>query len=201
MDSAIPAVLRLTRVVWRHCPGLLSAGIVRIDWKGDDLVNGSAKKISVLLGAALLVIILDQSVKRLVMGTMALGESRPLLPGILDLSYRQNTGAAFSMFHHAPTGVLIALNFLVLGIFVALIYSHLSSRGGVVAASLILGGAVGNLLDRIRLHFVVDFFDLHVWPVFNIADCAIVVGVIFLMVVIMRSNRGNTAASPGGNRS
>ncbi|HEX2949703.1 MAG TPA: signal peptidase II [Armatimonadota bacterium] len=164
-------------------------------------MNRFAKQISLVLAAALLVLAIDQSVKRLVVGAMHLGESHTLLPGILDISYHQNTGAAFSILHDAPAAVLILLNLVVLGIFVFLIYPHLSTRWGVISAALITGGALGNLLDRIRLHYVVDFFDLHVWPVFNIADMAIVIGVMMLVVVIVMSERKNRLSSSGGARS
>ncbi|HEY3377471.1 MAG TPA: signal peptidase II [Armatimonadota bacterium] len=136
---------------------------------------------------SLLVAAIDQGVKRLVVEGYPLGESHSLIPGVLDLSYRQNTGAAFSLFHHAPTAALIAVNILVLGFFLALVYPHLRTRSGSAAAVLVLGGALGNLLDRVRWHYVVDYIDFRVWPVFNIADMCIVAGVGLLVLVMIRA--------------
>lgn len=157
-----------------------------------------AKYLGGALGLALLVLGADQGVKRLVVGALLPDESRPLIPGILHLTYRQNTGAAFSMFSQAHPSVLVLLGLLVLGIFLALIYPHLRTRSGMVAAALVVGGAVGNLIDRIRLQYVIDYLEISVWPVFNIADAAIVVGIAMLLATLVIAEHTRRAI-PGGN--
>ena len=145
----------------------------------------------------MLIVLIDQGVKRLVTGNISLGESYPLIPGVLDLSYRRNTGAAFSIMHTAPPAVMIVISLLVLGIFLWLTFPNLASRGGMAAISLIMGGALGNLIDRVRLNYVIDYIDIHVWPVFNVADAAVVIGVCVLGIVLIVSNRSNIKMPTG----
>ena len=161
------------------------------------ILRWSLIKIGTTLGGALLVVAIDQGVKRLVMGALPLGGSRPLLAGIVDLRYCQNTGAAFSMFRHAPAPAMILLNLLVLGIFIGIIFPYLRSRTGIVAAALVLGGALGNMCDRVLYHHVIDYIDFHFWPVFNIADMAIVIGVGLLIITIFTANRSQTTSTGG----
>lgn len=163
-----------------------------------------ARHIGIAAAGALLIAAIDQGVKRLVTGMLPLGGSHPLIPGIVDLNYQQNMGTAFSMFRTVPMPVLVLVSLLVLGIFFALVYPHLRTRWGMVAAILVLGGALGNLYDRIfrfdpirQRSYVVDYIDIHVWPVFNVADMCIVIGIAALAIVILRAERG--PASPGGD--
>lgn len=129
----------------------------------------------------------DQASKALVMKNMFLGQSVPVIDSILHLTYIHNPGAAFSLLAgRTPVFVVISL------IVVAAIIIY-QIRGGVkkglipISLGLIAGGAAGNLLDRIRLGEVVDFIDFRIWPVFNLADSAIVAGAILLSVVLWRS--------------
>ena len=112
----------------------------------------------------------------------------PLLPGVLHLTYVQNTGAAFGLFRGCA-GLFIALAVVIAG----WVSVELSQRPhptlGRVGLSLILGGAVGNLIDRARLGSVIDFIDLRVWPVFNLADSAITIGVGLLLWLAVRRPR------------
>lgn len=122
---------------------------------------------------AALVIALDQFTKAMVMARMAVAESIPIIPGVLHLTHVRNWGAAFGMFPHR-TPFFIAGNALVL--LTALVYGF--GPGGkrrALAVGLLAGGAGGNLTDRLRLGFVTDFLDVRVWPVFNVADSAIVI--------------------------
>ena len=134
---------------------------------------------------ALLVVALDQYTKHLVATHFFPGESRILVPHALWLTYVQNEHGAFGLFGSHPL-VLAALASLVLVSFF-LWYRH--ERGGWgthVAFALILGGAVGNIVDRIRLSYVVDFFDLRWFPVFNVADSCITIGVALLLIRMLR---------------
>ena len=120
------------------------------------------------------------------MTALPLDKSRVILPGILALTHRHNPGAAFSLWPQMPPVVLLSLNVLVLGVFVALIWPCLAQRAGVAAAILVLGGAIGNIIDRFSRHFVIDYLDFHVWPVFNLADTCVVVGVAILVWQLLR---------------
>ena len=129
----------------------------------------------------LLVLFFDQLTKFWVQKSMLPRDSIPLIPGVFHLTYVQNTGAAFG-FLREKTLFFIAVAVLVLGFIIFLIPRL--PRGNLflrVVFGLLLGGALGNLIDRIRFGYVVDFLDFRIWPVFNIADMAIVVGVCFLV--------------------
>ena len=128
------------------------------------------------LGIGIIIFLIDQLVKHLVIGSMHLGESIPVFKGIFHITYVLNPGAAFGMLEHQRwVFILVAVAVvLVAGIF----YSRLKKESALlqIGAGLLLGGAVGNLVDRIQTGLVVDFLDFRVWPVFNIADIAICVG-------------------------
>ena len=115
----------------------------------------------ILLWLSLLVLFLDRVTKLAVVSKMTEGESIPVFENIFHLTYVLNPGAAFGMLPHNRTF------FLVIGILaVAAIWT-----------ALFLGGTLGNLWDRVQTGLVIDFFDFRVWPVFNVADIAICVGV------------------------
>ncbi len=136
-------------------------------------------------GLAALILVLDQITKRSVERTFALGQSRDLLPGFVSLTLVHNTGGAFGIL---PTGTL-GLAFAALVAAAAILIFVMRARTPLprllaVALALPLGGSLGNLWDRVRQRYVVDFFDVH-WgphqfPVFNVADSAICVGVALL---------------------
>lgn len=128
------------------------------------------------LGIGILVFIIDQLVKYLVVSTMHLGQSLPVIKGIFHITYVLNPGAAFGMLEHQRWFfILVALAAVLLG---AAFYKKLQQESFLMrsGAGLLLGGAVGNLADRIQSGLVVDFLDFRIWPVFNIADVAICAG-------------------------
>lgn len=137
---------------------------------------------------ALLIAAVDQAIKGLVLAHLP-GKSQIIVPGLLDLVYRENRGVAFSIFEGLPIPVLLAANLVVLALFLWLIHPYLSRRAGRLAAVLVLGGALGNLYDRLVRHYVIDYLDVHVWPVFNVADACVVAGVGVLVLLILRSER------------
>ena len=163
----------------------------------------SRKQAAGILGLLIAVVAVDQLVKGLVVRALADGGSRSLVPGLLDLSYRQNPGVAFSALPHAGPYLLIALNIVVLAMFVALTWRHMRGRRERIALALVCGGAIGNMLDRIRLHYVIDYLDFHVgryhWPVFNIADASIVIGVGLLLLSFLAANH-SPVPPPEGDR-
>lgn len=125
----------------------------------------------------LAVVILDQFSKCIVVENMALGESIPIIEEVFHLTYILNPGAAFGMFAHNRL-FFIAIAVIVIGIIIWARREILASPWEVKAGcGLFLGGAIGNLIDRARQGLVIDFFDFRIWPVFNIADIAICIGV------------------------
>lgn len=125
----------------------------------------------------LAVVILDQFSKYIVVENMALGESIPIIEEVFHLTYILNPGAACGMFAHNRL-FFIAIAVIVIGIIIWARREILASPWEVKAGcGLFLGGAIGNLIDRARQGLVIDFFDFRIWPVFNIADIAICIGV------------------------
>jgi len=144
---------------------------------------------------ALLVVMADQFLKVVIVRSFAYGESRAVT-GFFNLVLVYNKGAAFSFLADAGgwqrwffTGLGV-----VVGLFIIwLLYRHTGQRMFCLAVSLILGGAVGNVVDRIIYGHVVDFLDFYVgryhWPAFNLADCAITIGAALLIVDELRRVR------------
>lgn len=125
----------------------------------------------------LAVVILDMFSKYIVVENMSLGESIPIIEEVFHLTYILNPGAAFGMFAHNRL-FFIAIAIVVIGIIIWARKEILASPWEVKAGcGLFLGGAIGNLIDRARQGLVIDFFDFRIWPVFNIADIAICIGV------------------------
>src|SRR6202050_4628040 len=143
---------------------------------------------------ALIVVLLDRWSKRLVSAHITLYSNIQIIPGFFRLTHTENTGAAFSLFADSPshwkTTMLIAFSLAAMIVVSTLLWKQ--TRAGTVpgiALSLILGGAVGNLWDRLARGRVVDFLLFYVkqyqWPVFNLADSAIVVGAGLLVIEIL----------------
>lgn len=144
---------------------------------------------------------LDQGFKYWVVSNIGLYESIPLIPNLFALTYVRNIGAAFSAFsgHVGPLALIAAAVSIAIVVYMV----RLKERTGLHIASLglLLGGTVGNLADRIRLGYVVDMFDLqwngqNIFPIFNIADIAIDVGVgLLLLLFYLESRRERLAAN------
>ena len=127
------------------------------------------------------ILIIDQLTKFIIAATFVPSESHPVLPPILHLTYVQNTGAAFGMLKGQQL-IFIILSLVVIGwVGRELILHPRRSRIMQWGCALLLGGAAGNLIDRLRLGYVIDFLDFRIWPVFNVGDSAITIGVVLLM--------------------
>lgn len=150
----------------------------------------------VLYAVAALVVALDQWTKHLVLARFFPGESRLAIPHLLFWTFVRNTHGAFGLFGSQPV-VLIGLAMLVLALFWFAFRDQLR-RSPVVRAAFgaIAGGAIGNVIDRVRLGYVVDFVDLRWWPVFNVADSFVTVGVVALVIATFVHDR---AAARGPN--
>ncbi len=153
------------------------------------MTGRASAPIGLAYGLALLVVTTDQLSKSWASANLRLHESVEILP-VLSLTLMHNEGAAFSMLSDAggwQRGFLAGLA-IVLGTIIAVWIHRLpaTARMSSAALGLVLGGAVGNLADRLRLGHVVDFIDLHYrgwhWPAFNVADAAITIGAILLIV-------------------
>ena len=130
------------------------------------------------------VLIADQLTKQLVRSSIALGASRHVLPGV-TLVHAQNSGIAFSLLTGSDAGVIIVTLVVVAAVLVY--FARQGERRGMwLACGLIVGGALGNLADRVRAGLVTDFVKLPHWPAFNLADTAITLGVLTLFIVIGR---------------
>ena len=135
---------------------------------------------------ALTVILLDQATKLVIVRALRVGQGIPVIPGYFDIVFVLNPGAAFGFLAtlseevRSPFFILITVVAVSLIVFYHTRFLH-ADRLASVALGLILGGAIGNLIDRLRYGMVVDFLDFHVsryhWPAFNVADSAISIGV------------------------
>jgi signal peptidase II len=144
-----------------------------------------------VLAVAVAVLLLDQLTKRLVVGSIPRGGSEEVLP-VLDLVHVRNEGVAFSSFAGQPWIV----GLLVIGALAALTVWFVRNRTvklAWLAAGMLAGGAIGNVLDRVVEGAVIDFLKPPHWPAFNLADMAIVGGMILLVVVVELENRRTTA--------
>lgn len=165
------------------------------------------RKYWILLGLTALILVLDQVTKYKVHWSFRLGETIPVIRGFFNFTYIRNTGAAFGILANAdpsfriPFFVIVPL--IALGA-IAYIFRKIP-EGDLrlsTALSLVIGGAIGNLLDRLLLGYVIDFLDFH-WryryhfPAFNVADMAICVGVGILMLDLL-SQKPEPEAAPKG---
>jgi signal peptidase II len=153
------------------------------------------KRIVVLIISAL-VVVLDRITKHIVAVQLPNGQAHTVIPGIFRITDVHNTGAAFSMFAENASpetvrNILIAFSVIAVIILFGMLWRvgrHLTVTS--VALALILGGAFGNLYDRVRYHYVIDFLEVHIvryhWPDFNVADSCIVIGACLLLIEIFR---------------
>ena len=131
-------------------------------------------------------LLLDQLSKYWIMGHFVYGQSVPVIPNVFHLTYILNTGAAFSMLS-GRTWLLISISIVaLLGLFWYYRQTPKTQKIKRFALACITSGAVGNLIDRVYFGAVRDFFDFRIWPIFNIADCFVVVGVTLLIICLVQ---------------
>lgn len=155
-----------------------------------DLPSTSRSKFPLIGVIALAIIVADQLTKLWVDADMRLYQSIPIIDGFLSLTYVRNTGAAFSLFADLPENIRLpffigVLVVAVIGIAWFIRQTPSDDKLTLVACALVLGGALGNGIDRIAYGSVIDFVDVYVgdwhWPAFNVADSSITIGVILLL--------------------
>ena len=153
---------------------------------------------------ALAVLLLDRITKWAIAQTIPLEDAANIIPGFFRLTHLENTGAAFSLFADSSspfrTTLLITFSVAALAVVSVLLWKDRSVfHSGTLALSLILGGAVGNLWDRVSDGKVTDFLDfyigVHHWPPFNLADSAIVVGALLLFMRMLRKDHHSQPAA------
>lgn len=133
-------------------------------------------------------IALDGLTKHWIQTNMTLNDTIPVIDGIFHITYINNYGAAFSILEGKQGILLFVTGAALLGLTGYLIWARRKNKMkpmGLLALSTIIGGGLGNLIDRIRLGFVVDFLDFRVWPIFNVADIAVCCGCALLLFYVM----------------
>ncbi len=157
------------------------------------------KKYILLMAIAGFIIAIDQLIKIYVHTHFQLGESLPVVPGFFNITYVRNPGAAFGFLaeSHPSFRELFFLSMPPVALVIILMILRGvpdSDKIQTIALCSVFGGAIGNYIDRIRFRYVIDFLDFHIkekytWPAFNIADMAIVCGVIVLLLLMFLESR------------
>lgn len=136
----------------------------------------------ILLIIFLLILLADQYTKLVVQQDMIVGQSIPVIHRIFHFTYVQNTGGAFGILRGRTNLFIIVSIIVIIFIIYFMLKEEKKDTFVKIVFSVVLGGAISNLIDRMRLGYVVDFIDFQVWPVFNIADSAISVGMALLLI-------------------
>lgn len=149
---------------------------------------------------AVLVTFFDMLVKVIVKNNLLLGVKNTIIKDIFYFTYVKNTGAAWSILEN-NTFLIVVITILILIGLVYYVMKHNLDKYEVLGYGIILGGAIGNLLDRVLYGYVVDFIDIIIfgydYPVFNIADIAIVVGVIILFIGMVKGDKDGVSSRKG----
>lgn len=164
------------------------------------------KKYVLLLAIAGFIIAIDQLIKIYVHTHFQLGESLPVVPGFFNITYVRNPGAAFGFLaeSHPSFRELFFLTMPPIALIIILIILKgvpEEDKAQTIALCSVFGGAIGNYIDRLRFRYVIDFLDFHIkekytWPAFNVADMAIVCGVlVLLLLMFLESRQKNKEAS------
>ena len=149
------------------------------------------------------ILALDQATKLYIDANFRLHESIPMIDGLFNLTYVRNKGAAFGIFADSAIRIPFFITVSIIAMLGILWYIRRlrdDQKLAVFSLSLVFSGALGNLIDRIRLGEVIDFLDVywqrHHWPAFNVADSAITVGVTLLFIDMWREDRKKSAEDP-----
>jgi len=140
------------------------------------------------------ILIVDQSLKSLVRLKLAVGESIPLINNIFHITYVTNTGAAFGLFKNSAIFFII-ISVVAIVLIAGLILKSIKRAEFManprfdLGLIMIISGAIGNLADRLKFGYVIDFIDIRIWPVFNIADTSITIGTMLLILSYMCQKR------------
>ena len=143
-----------------------------------------SKKNLFVFSTALLIIILDQLTKFFIKNNFQLNQSIPIIKSILHLTYITNTGSAFGLFKGFNIFFILFSIIVFIVIFYYLKKIKENEKLLQFSIGLLLGGTIGNLIDRIFYGSVIDFIDFRIWPVFNVADSAVTISIILLIILL-----------------
>ena len=145
-----------------------------------------SKKNIIIFSTALFVLILDQFTKFLIKQNFQFNQSAPIIKNIFHLTYITNTGSAFGLFK-GFNFVFVVFSFIVM-ILIFYYIKKIKNNEKILQFSigLLLGGTIGNMIDRLLYSYVVDFIDFRIWPVFNIADSAVTISIVFLIILLWK---------------
>ena len=145
------------------------------------------KKNIIIFSTALIILILDQITKFLIRANFQLSQSVPVIKNILHFTYITNTGSAFGLFK----GYKLFFVFFSIIVIIIILYNLKKIKQNQklmqFSVGFLLGGTIGNLIDRILYGHVVDFIDFRIWPVFNVADSAVTISVIILVFLLWKN--------------
>lgn len=153
------------------------------------------KKIMII---SIITLLVDQIIKNIIQSYLKLGESLTIVKKFINISYVNNYGAAWNIFNNRSI-FLIIVSLIALIIIYRFMYVFKSNNRNNLAFGFICGGIMGNLIDRLFLGYVRDFIDIYIlgydYPVFNIADIAVVIGVFLLVIAIIKGEDGSDKIS------
>lgn len=150
------------------------------------------------LSVVLPVLIIDQLTKFIILKNFQPGESLPVIKNIFHISFVCNKGMAFGVFSETAGAAFIWISYVsvIIIAFIFVLYKKFfhKRKSTQIFLSLILAGAIGNLIDRIRFGCVIDFLDFRIWPVFNVADSAITIGTVLLILQMLKHRKSHNAS-------
>jgi|SRR3989338_3828500 len=146
------------------------------------------KKYAVIISIGFFIVFSDQLTKFLIKQNLQLNQSIPVIKNILHLTYITNTGSAFGLFKGFNWFFILFSLVVIIVIFYFINQIKNNEKMMRISVSLVLGGTIGNLIDRIAYGAVIDFIDFRIWPVFNIADSAVTIGIIILIVLLWKND-------------
>lgn len=161
--------------------------------KKGRIPKASLRRFSFIL---VIIAVLDQASKHIASSFLLPGRPKPVIEGFLNLTLIHNPGAVFGILEGANVFFIFFSAAFILLLFLYLGELEKKYPGFSLSAGLIAGGATGNLIDRARLGFVIDFIDFKVWPVFNLADSAITAGAIMLFLLAARNRKKEKSSKP-----
>ena len=141
-----------------------------------------------ILAIALGILALDQGIKIFITSNLSLNSSQNIIPNFFNLTYVQNEGAAFSTFLGGRYFLIIMAFVALILIYHYLIKNQKQTRLSIAMNSLLIGGIIGNFIDRVRLGYVEDFFDIFIIPIFNLADICIVISCFMIVATMIKED-------------
>ncbi len=144
------------------------------------------KKYIVVLSTSFIIVLIDQITKFLIKTNFQLNQTIPIISNIFHLTYINNTGAGFGILK-AQTWILIFISIAVIGI-IFYNFDKIKNKEALlqVLVGFVLGGTIGNLIDRLAYGRIIDFLDFRIWPIFNFADSFVTVGIIGLIIYLWK---------------